>query len=408
MTPVAKAHVRFAALLLAGVALPLAMTAAPVPPVPENQAPPPRLVKSDLSLIYLEWLPGGEAPNRTRLWSMGFRNGKMLPPEQVWEGKEEFLSTFVSATYQKRQIVSDRLLVTESGGVIDLRARKVLSSEREGWTEHIDEKKVTYRIESNTRPEGLFTFEYATGTVRQIAKPPVPRPWHDRFGANQALSSDGKKTIRWEVGELILHREGEKPKSLGQGFEMKEGFQWAGTQSFGRMCFPVLWLDNNKFLTQRGHGKLVVVDLEGKWTEVVTLKDMPELATPSFVRDRSGNVYYSAKRDEVYKIDVAKKTAERSEWQSLGHGFEAAWKRDDKLGHKYRHNGKDIGQFHCWPGTAKTVPGYIALAVSKTENGTFHASRRVAVWSTATGEWATKEYEWLTPDSILGWLKDKP
>ena len=51
---------------------------------------------------------------------------------------------------------------------------------------------------------------------------------------------------------------------------------------------------------------------------------------------------YSAKHDEMYKIDLVKKTAEKSEWQSLGHGFEASWKGDDELGYKLRFNGKDI------------------------------------------------------------------
>ena len=63
------------ALLAGGVAL-----AAPVPFVPPNQAPPPRLVKPDISLVVSEMLPDKSAL-RARVYRIGFRNGRALPPE---------------------------------------------------------------------------------------------------------------------------------------------------------------------------------------------------------------------------------------------------------------------------------------------------------------------------------------
>jgi hypothetical protein len=169
------------------------------------------------------------------------------------------------------------------------------------------------------------------------------------------------------------------------------------------MNFPVLWLDNEKFLTQRDHGRLVTVDLTGKVTEIAVIKDAPKLASPSLGRDRAGDVFYCI-AGECYKIDPAKKTAERSEWASLGHGFEASRKKDDKLGYKLRHNGKDISQFH-WSWFEETAPGYIAVVVNDAEGIMAYEPRSVAVWSAVTGEWTVQKYEWLSVAPIVGWIK---
>jgi hypothetical protein len=377
----------------------LAAGAAPVPPVPANQAPPPRAVKPDMSLVYIEWIfSDGDEPNRTRIHRLGFRNGKMLPAETVWEGEEDFLNV----GFRDQTVVANRYFVTERGGVIDLREKKVINSEREASTVRVDDAKVVYWTGGQNRVEGLFAFEYATGTVTRVGNALPPKPWHDRLGLYR-LSPDLKKAVTWDDGEeLTLHREGDKPKSLGKGFLMQEDPKWALTRSQQFMLFPVLWLDNDRLLTQRGHGNLVLVALAGKVTEVAKIKDAPQFATPRLARDITGNIFYHLE-GEVYRVDPEKKTAVKSEWRSLGHGFEATWKQSDKLGYKFRHNGKDIGQFRCWPELSRTVPGYLAL--STTEGERTHGPRRVAVWSEATGEWVAVHYKCLSLNPLIGWIK---
>ena len=379
----------------------LATGAAPVPPVPANQAPPPRLVRPDISLIVIEMVFGsGGAPNRTRLHSLGFRGGKMMPPELVWEGEEEYLS----ANFSWHTLVADRFLVTERGTVIDLRTKKEINGEREAVTVRAEETRAVYTKGGPAPAGGLFAFEYATGTIVRIGNVP-PRPWADTLLYPDAFSPDRTKAVRWEKwDELVLRRDGEKPKSLGKGFKMEVDPEWARKQVPYAFKFPVLWLDDDTFLTQHDHGKLATVDLAGKVTDVVTIEDAPKQTLPELTRDRSGAVFYSM-AGEHYRIDLAKKTAEKSAWYGLGHGFEASWKRSDELGYKLRHNGKEIGQLHCWPHGAKTAPGHLAVVMDDGKERWQFAPRWVAVWSEATGEWTSLKYKHLSPDGAIGWVK---
>src|SRR3954453_9150833 len=59
--------------------------AAPVPQVPANQAPPPRLVRPDASLVVVEELRVEDDSSRPRVRSIGFRTGKPLPAEVIWD-----------------------------------------------------------------------------------------------------------------------------------------------------------------------------------------------------------------------------------------------------------------------------------------------------------------------------------
>src|SRR5207248_1965192 len=132
---------------------------------------------------------------------------------------------------------------------------------------------------------------------------------------------------------------------------------------------------------------LVTVDLAGKVTEVVAIKDAPkELASaPGFFRDESGATVYVCGGD-AYKIDVAKKTAEKYEWYDLGHGFESSWERHELFGYRLRYKGKEIGWLWCWPFWAKTAPGYLALTANYGQERQARPEC-VAAYSAATGEW---------------------
>ena len=384
-----------------------AASAAPVPPVPVNQAPAPRLVKPDISLAYLEWLPGavsqGES-NRSRLWIVGFRNGRMLPPEVVWEADDESLD--ISAQWHGRyHFVAGRYLISGLGTVIDLREKKVINSERESDIVRAEETRVVYLKGGDKPAGGLFAFEYATGTVTRLGDEP-PKQWYQQLSSIYKVSPDRKKAITWDdKEELILHRESQKPKSLGKDFKMVEDPKGVLSRSLQYMYFPALWLDSETILTQRGHGNLVVVNLAGKITEVANIKNPPKFATPRFERDIDGAIY-SHLDAEVYHVDLVRKTAVKSEWRSLGHGFEASWAWQDKLGYKLRYKGKDIGQLRCRPELSQTAPGYLALAVDqRADERMFYAKRQVAVWSAATEQWAAENYEYLSIIPLVGWIK---
>jgi hypothetical protein len=305
----------------------------------------------------------------------------------VWEGDQRFLSHFGG-----HRVVADRYFVTKYGGVIDLRDGKVLNDEQDGEFCAFDGTKVFYR---NTNGDATaHSFDLTTRKAKEEAARGA-----GKYAFPGVLSPDGNSAV--ESGpvadELMLHQVGSKPKSLGKGFRIDIG-QLSST--FGPT--PVLWLNNGAVLTQRGNGKLVTLDVAGKVTELLTIKDAPKdlVGSPYLFRDGSGRIVYLC-GSAVYAIDMEKKTATKSEWHDLGHGFEASWERQPKFGHKLRHNGKEFAQINCWPHTARTAPGILALE-SQFGQDAFGQPECVAVWAVEVGEWQTIK---LWPNCIVGWVK---
>lgn len=353
----------------------LAAGAAPVLPV----APAPRLVKPDVSLIVSERVDRKGDDTLFRVLRIGFRNGKPLPAEVILECDPEDYRRLYGG-----EIRANRYLVSMNGSVLDLRGKGFMNRvekfpSAEDRVVFADDTKVTYWTEGEDRANGLFTFEYATGTRTRIKE---PKEW--MIPPDVARSPDGTKAMYSVRGALTLHREGKEPKSLGTDFN-------SNTE-------PVLWLDNDRVLTQREAGKLVTVSVDGKVTEVVTIKDLPPFASIELVRDPAGSVFLDAfdyGGQKYFQIDLAKKTAVETEWHGLGHGFEAAW-----AGGKIRHGGKgiDVGKLSCAVDWAVAAQGHLAVPVQ-----TDGCDHNIAVWSVASGKWTRFDFPWAM--AVLGWIK---
>ena len=364
----------------------LGVAGAAEPPV----APAPRAALPQWSLVVVEEVTGeGGTVDTRRVLRIGVRNGKLLPAEKVWEGDQRFLGHFGG----HHRVVADRYFVTKFGGVIDLRDGKVLNDEQNAEFCAFDGAKVHYRHTDGGAT--AYSFDLATGKAKKEAKAA-----EGKYAFPGVLSPDGSAAI--EAGpvadELILHQVGAKPKSLGKGFRIDIG---PASSSFGPT--PILWLNNGSVLTQRGNGKLVTLDVAGKVTELLTIKDAPKdlVSAPYLSRDPSGRVVYTCGR-ETYTIDVEKKTATKSEWQDLGHGFEAHRARQPKVGYRLRHNGKEIGPLNCWPHTARTAPGLLAVEAQYGQED-FAQPECVGVWSADVGEWQSVK---LWPNCVVGWVKE--
>ncbi len=374
-------------LFVAGLALVFGGVAAgDGPPV----APAPRPALPQIALVVVENVTGptGSVDTR-RVLRAGVRNGKLLDAETIWEGDQRFLGHFGGY-----RVVADRYLVTTFGGVIDLRNKKVLNKEENAEFVELDGTKIVYRNLNVRREDGVFSFDLATGKVKKEAN-----LGEGKYALIGERSPDGMAAIQTGpvANELVLHQVGEKPKSLGKGFHIDIG---SASSVFGPT--PLLWLNAGVVLTQRGNGNLVTLDVTGKVTELLTIKDVQKnlVSAPYLFRDGSDRIVYVC-GTEAYLIDVTKKTATKSEWRDLGHGFEASWERREKFGTKLRHNGKEFASVNCWPHTAKTAPGLLALE-AKYGPDEFGGPECVAVWAVEVGDWQTLK---LWPNSIVGWVK---
>jgi hypothetical protein len=323
---------------------------------------------------------------------LGFRNGKPLPAEVICEqkwGDEGGLDLAGS------DVRVGRYFVSQNGGVLDLREKKLINAERYGVVVHTDDTKVTYVIKDQKGRGELFAFDYATRKRTRLERlPSVP--------TGIPYSPDGTKAIDRAGGELTVRRAGRKPKSLGTGFDLGPSVsRWTGTERTDRYDTfeTVFWLDDDRILAHRKGGKVVAVGLDGEVTEVVTIEGVPNDAVAELSRDPGGGLVYSfcpqgewPRGEKRFKIDLAKKTATPTDWIDLGHGFEGA--RDPELGWQFdvRHNGKRIGQLAlARPEHAVSAPGYLAIMAAAFHGGV-DCSDKVGVWSAATGEWTVHEH----------------
>jgi hypothetical protein len=375
-------------------------------PIPANRAPAPEfsLVVVDVTDTHKDREPG-DKNGRGRIHLVGFNKGRALPAETIWEGNEAFLDTdtVLVGGGGWQHLAAGRYLVTSTAGVFDLRKKKMLHTETGGEQVWFDETKVTYFVDEHHREKGSFTFEYATEALTRTG-PSTKTEWYQSLPQPVYVSPNNNNAIEWRNDdELILHQKLLLPGSLGEGF--KAGVRGA-PPGLGDRRLPLLWLDDERFLTQRGNGQLVTVDLVGNVSHIATIRDVPQanLSELELFRDASGAVIYVA--DGHYEIDVAKKTAKKSEWMGLGNGFEVSWAGDKVQGYQLRYQGKDIGRFRCDPDTAHTAPGYLALCKDgEPRFAVFHPRGDIVVWSAATGKWSSLEFAWLGRTPIVGWIK---
>src|SRR5262249_21321813 len=133
----------------------------------------------------------------------------------------------------------------------------------------------------------------------------------------QRISPDGRRVV---VGgeDLTVYEAGHKPRPLGKGFTL------TGSRAGGPLLDPprpILWLDNDRILTQVKNGELVVVKLDGTRTPFVNVPatQTPDQGMPELSRDGGGRLIYFCGRAR-YVIDVGARTWQREEWVDLGHG----------------------------------------------------------------------------------------
>ena len=162
-----------------------------------------------------------------------------------------------------------------------------------------------------------------------------------------------------------------------------------------------LWVDERHLLTQRGNGRLFIVDIKRRVDPLVTLPvgDVPACG-PELRRDDGGNIYYQ-EAQKAWRIDVASRTFEPYLWEARGNGFDVEYQRNASYGHAIHYQGKEIGRWWC--DTGLTAPGRIAVEFGDVGSNLGYPVG-VKVWSVESGLWITIKPEWLA--AVVGWISE--
>jgi hypothetical protein len=282
-------------------------------------------------------------------------------------------------------------VVTATGSVLDVWAKRALHTGAGELLAATDERVVSAAARGTEEVrEGVVAFDLRTQKEQQLsgaAAAPYELPGK--------RSPDGLKSVRTAGGELVLHRAGRPPQSLGH-FHVHPA-----RHSGGIGLPPVVWLDSDRFLTQDGNGNLIAVALDGTRTPVVTVPGQTDVVgAPFLVRNAVGQIIYHCSTDS-FVIDVAARTWEQREWVALGHGFDASWVPDGHQRHAIRYRGEEVGLIHSWPnqfGYAVATDGYLALLYFRGPG----LGAGCQVWCAATGKWTALDER---AGLVIGWMR---
>ncbi len=353
-----------------------------VPPVFHKTGPlgPPG---TDASLVVAENF-SARPEHRIRVVRYDFKNGRVQPPETLWEGSYR---DFFGA----EALIENRYLVCSWGGVIDLQEKTLIHKGVGRLIDVLDDRVVSGVYKDAFDLERPVSFNLRTRTIEKLTECEVNE--FEQRGSSGfwrgIRSPDRMKSVEAWSYSLTLNHVGQPPKEWGR-------FNRTGLHRAG------LWLDNERFLTQDDYGNLLTVGLDGVRVPVMEIPVAEKnltwhlFAPDGFERDADGRIIYTCGR-ECFFINTEAKTWERCEWKSLGHGFEQGCFRDDQGRSVYRYKGTEILRAPDWTHVletpeALTTEGYIAV----------WAGRRVRVWFAGTGEWTT-----LGENTrfLAGWIK---
>ena len=312
----------------------------------------------------------------------GFRNGEQVSREVIFSGR----TTHVRYDLGQNHIYQNRYVITNWGDVVDVVNRKLV---HEGDGEYVaaENDRVIERVHTNAT-RGFFFFELKSGRYSRLIHP-------GKWGLPGLLSPDQTKSVsadRQGSGSIWLYTLNGRKKLLASGFT-------ANPYGCDRPKPPLLWVDNDRVLTQRSDGNLVILGMRGEVAPLVTIALANSASVAELYRNDDSKIVYQY-GDETYYIDVANKrySGFDYDWINLGSEFQVETKNDDPSGRVIRFRGQEIGRWQT--SYARTTTDYIAL---KYGSVAMREREGVRVWSTSNKSWSNIDPGWVT--QIIGWIK---
>jgi hypothetical protein len=300
----------------------------------------------------------------------------------------------------RARIADGRYIVTEFGGVVDAREGRIIHDQTRGYLLGIEKGQVVYRlydpssnlavIRAPGRADQFGVFEFNLGT--RTRGRPEARHWY----LEGVKSPDRSKAVAQSYwGVLYLNAVDGAQKKLGEGRRVTRS-KYAGDFE---TPVPILWLDNERILTQEANGKLVTLDTQGRVEPICTIAGVPAvLDRPRLWRDPKGRIVYQCGRSD-YVIDVDGKSATPLEEYALGHGFETTVEAGTRGLRELFSEGKRIGSGVFSPEEIRTGPDVIA----RRNLGDSGTRRSVSVlWTKLGFQWRSFDMDY---GGVIGWVQ---
>jgi hypothetical protein len=343
---------------------------------------------------------GKTADEADRLIRVRLGRDRKLVTETVLTAKTGFFGD-----PSKARIADGRYVITQFGGVVDAREGRIIHNQmaRYGYLLGVENDRVVYRLydpyspidrkgRAPQRAEEFGTFEFNLKT--RIRARPEAKQWY----LEGIKSPDRSKAVVqscWD--ELYLYLVDGTQRKLAEGRQVTVSkYRSLGQFEIRR---PVLWLDNERLLTQQANGRLVTLDAQGKVERICEIPGVPAvLDAPRLWRDPKGRIVYSCGRAE-YVIDMERKTASALEEYALGHGFETTVETGERGVRALFFEGKSIGMGVFSPEMVRTAPDVIAMR----DLDDLRSRRSVSVlWTKLGFQWRSFDMDY---GGVIGWAE---
>lgn len=350
------------------------------------------------SLIFIENkedLRGNKVGNLMRY---EFQDGITIKKELVLSRKSVDLNLSPGAN----DIVSNRYLITWRGDVIDIRDKKLIHQQT---MENIsvvgmDQSRIILerRVKEPYRVE-FYYYDLKSGKNGKLANP-------GKWVLPGLRSPDEKRSVTTDGTEIRLYDLSGKSTSLGTQFLSHFG-NYGPSDWHVSFQIPMLWLDNDHILTQKDHGKIVILKTDGTVEPVVEIPLGESVISqarfnPELFRDEAGEIVYEFHSDDplLFTIDLQQKSFTSSQIIWVGNGFDKQIKADSCT---FRFQKNEIG--YCLEGLKPwtSSSGYLAME-NLDPDGAQAEIPGFKIWNKFTRKWQVFPIDALS--DIIGWIED--
>ena len=339
-----------------------------------------------------------------------FENGELVSTETIITNPGGQLRF----NCEESRVYRNQYVITDFGDIVDITTREFIhrGGSGSGYTRLIGvEGDHVYIHQPQT--DKYYYFNLAN---LEYVEMEVPGSW----SLPGLLSPDGSISVTSSgrnEGQIWLHYLNGESELLVEGFYVEYS-----PLSSSLAGVPLLWLDNERVLTQESNGVIVIVTIDGSVVPVVNIDLSDFDSAPSgskgalhagLYRNLNADIIYNISllglegkfRENRFIIDIETKSYSMyydPEWIALGHEFEYSTKENHTV---LRYKGNDIGQEQYFIARhVRTTEGHLATISRETPE----YPTSIKAWSSANGKWTTMDFEfpiWITYSAVIGWIE---
>jgi len=281
----------------------------------------------NISLITYEYTPKkGVIDNDPKLVKYTFEKGKLSSRHEIYKAGSSALPYFGG----KSTILQNRYIINWSGDIFDLKTKKIIFNliGHDFYTEILEDRIIykhrpfsTLLSKNDSIRHSLIEslYYYFDLKERKLIQITSGKQYlvegvlsqNREMGLEfiiysyyflQVDSSSKKEVVVNYCGKIFLNKYMSEPiklfDSLEVGINLISSFQPE---------LPILWIDNENFLTQRRNGQLILADIHGKMKNFPKLTGLiNELRSPSLFKNKKGRIIYHCPTEKAsnYVVDI--------------------------------------------------------------------------------------------------------